>query len=75
MLESNATALIPAVQASTAGKAPKQQAIALSPMASPARRIAATVSPRKKVLAATETLHVQEKAAEVTPASRAVVVS
>ena len=76
VLESDATALIPAVQASAAGKlkAPRLQATALSPVASPARRAAVSGSPSRKALAAAETLQVQEKAGEVTPASRAVLV-
>ena len=75
MPESDATALIPAVQASTAGKAPRQQATALSPVASPARKTAVNGSPKKKMLAAAETLQVQEQAGEVTPALRAEVMS
>lgn len=75
MPESDATALIPAVQASTVGKAPRQQATALSPVASPARRTVINGSPKNKVLAAAETLQVQEKAGEVTSAFRAVVMS
>ena len=42
-------------------------------MASPARRSAVDVSPCKKVLAAAETLQVQEKAGEVIVVIRAVV--
>lgn len=72
VLESDATALIPAVQASTTGKAPRLQATALSPVASPARRTIVSGSPSRKVLSAAETLQMQEKAGEV--ASRAVLV-
>lgn len=61
--ESEAAVLIPAVQASTAGKAPKQRAAVMSPPASPARRVPVKRSPAKMAQAAAETLH--DKAGEV----------
>ncbi|KAL3139148.1 hypothetical protein ABBQ32_005933 [Trebouxia sp. C0010 RCD-2024] len=61
--ESEAAVLIPAVQASAAGKAPKQQATVVSPPASPARRILVNESPAKMAQVAAEMLH--DKAGEV----------
>lgn len=61
--ESEAAGLIPAGPASTAGKAAKQQATAVSPLASPARRIPVKESPAEMVQAAAETM--QQKSGEV----------